>query len=156
MRATRDRNSRGSLSATLIAATYSASNFTFDRGSPEQLGAGDPLVGHTAIISGTATKDATTVAFTIIVDSPEGRKLVGAPFEADVGQDATGALSLRFNTLDPLEGDGLFDAIDFSALDADGDGELVIEPDVPDVEDAYDAFRRVFQTHDHYSIHFRE
>lgn len=142
--------------ATLITATYSAANFTFGRGSAEELGDADPLVGHTAILSGAATRDGRTTAFTIVVDSPEGRELIGAPFEATVGADATGTLNLRFNTADALEGDTVFDAIDFAALDADDDGVIVIEPDVVEVEDAYNTFRRTLQTHDHYSIEFQE
>jgi len=142
--------------ATLIAATYSAANFTFGHGAVETLGADDPLVGHTAILSGTATKDSLTTSFTIVVDSPEGRELVGAPFEATLGENATNTLNLRFNTVDALEGDTVFDAIDFLALDSDGDGVVAIEPDVGEVEDAYNAFRRAFQTHDHYSITLQE
>lgn len=142
--------------ATLIAATYNAANFTFGRGSAEDLGDEDPLVGHTAVLSGAATRGGQTTTFTIIVDSPKDRELVGAPFEATLGADAAGTLNLRFNTVDVLEGDTVFDAIDFSALDADSDGVVVIEPGVAEVEDAYNTFRRVFQTHDHYSIELQE
>lgn len=140
--------------ATLIATTYSAANFGFGRGSAEGLDAEDPLVGHTAIVSGSATKDGVTTAFTIVVDSPEDRELVGAPFDASLDEDAAGTLALRFNTADALEGDTLFDGLDFAALDADGDGELVIQPDAAEAElaAAYDLFRRTLQTHDHYAV----
>lgn len=142
--------------ATLIALRYSAANFTFGRGSAEQLSAGDPLLGHTAILAGTATKGASTISFTIVVDSPEGRELVGAPFEADLGADATGTLAFRFNVLDPLEGDTLFDGVDFAGLDTDADEQVVIEPDDAEFDEAYNVLRRQFQTHDHFSIHYLE
>jgi hypothetical protein len=142
--------------ATLIAGTYSAANFTFARGAADDLGADDPLVGHTAIVTGTATKDGQTTTFTFVVDSPEGRVLVGAPFEAEVTEDAAGTLNIQFHPADALEGDTLFDAIDFAALDGDGDGAVTVSPDDPDVEDAYILFRRTFQTHDHYTITYEE
>ncbi|MEN0062498.1 MAG: hypothetical protein AAGA48_10130 [Myxococcota bacterium] len=142
--------------ATLIAGTYSASNFTFGRGSAEHLDAEDPLVGHTAIISGTATKNGLTMPFTIVVDSPEGRELIGAPFEATIDENATGTLNLQFNTLDATEGDTVFDGVDFATLTADGVGVVVIEPNRVEVEDAYNTFRRVFQTHDHFNLEHRE
>ena len=142
--------------ATLIAGTYSASNFTFGRGSAEHLGADDPLVGHTAVLAGTARKDGLTTPFTIIVDSPDERELVGVPFDATVGEDDTATLRFQLHTLDGLEGDTLFDGIDFGTLHADGDDVVVIEPSVAEVEDAYDTFRRVFQTHDHYRLELQE
>ncbi len=141
--------------ATLIAGTYSGSNFTFGRGA-DGLDADDPLVGHTAVISGTATRGGTTTSFTVVVDSPEGRELVGAPFDAEIGADADGTLYLAFRPVDTFEGDTLFDAIDFAALDIDADGVVTIEPGVPEVEDAYVLFRRTFQTHDHYVVSYEE
>lgn len=142
--------------ATLLAATYTAANFTFGRGSADALGADDPLAGHTAVMAGVATKDGAVVTFTIVVDSPAGRVLVGIPFDAKISGGATGAIQLRLDTADPFEGDTLFDDLDFAALDADGDGSIRIEPDVAEVEAAYNSFRRTFQTHDHYSVHFQE
>lgn len=138
--------------ATLIAERYSAANFTFSRGSSEALGEDHALVGHTAIFVGTATKDGNETAFTIVVDSPEDRELVGVPFEATIASDDTRTLGLQLTPLDATEGDTLFDAIDFATLDVDGDGHISIAPDIAAVEDAYNVFRRTFQTHDHYRI----
>lgn len=143
-------------SATLITGNYTAANFTFGRGTAELLSADDELLGHTAIISGTAKKGGTSTNFTIVVDSPAGRDLVGVPFEAKVSGDSTGELKFRFHTVDPLGDDTLFDGLDFSELDSDGDGVLRIEPEVVEVERAYNEFRRVFQTHNHYIIEFQE
>ena len=113
--------------ATLIVGTYTASNFDFERGSTALgLDASDALVGHTAHIAGTATRGVESVDFTIVIDSPLDRQLVGAPFEAVIGATATGALAFRFEPLDDLEGDTLFDTVDFAALDTDDDGVLLI------------------------------
>lgn len=143
--------------ATLIVGTYTAANFDFERGS-EALGleASDALIGHTAWLAGTATRDGETVTFTATVDSPLDRQLVGAPFEATISEGATGTLSYRFEIEDDLEGDTLFDTLDFAALDADGDGELAIVAGVTAVEAAYNALRRTFQTHDHFRIVYEE
>lgn len=142
--------------ATLLAGTYHGANFTFSHAEAADLPDGDPLIGHTAWLSGTASKDGATVAFTIVVDSPVGRELVGAPFDATLDEEARGALHLRLETVDPSEGDTLFDDLDFAALDADGDGALHIGPDIAEVEGAYHAFRRTFQTHDHYTVRHEE
>ncbi len=142
--------------ATMIATTYRAANFTFGRGSRDTLPPQDPLIEHTALVSGVATKGGDTTAFTIIVDAPRGRQLVGAPAEFSVDDNDAGALLLRLHTADPLEGDTMFDGLDFTTLDADGDGALRIAPDLPEVEDAYNTFRRVFLTHDHYSVQHQE
>ena len=47
---------------------------------------------------------------------------------------------------------------DFSTLDTDGDGTLVIAPSSSEAmtQEAYNLFRRTFQTHDHYSITHQE
>ena len=136
--------------ATLLVGSYGGANFTFGRGTAERLPAGDPLVGHTARIAGEATRDDTSWAFTIVVDSPEGRELVGAPFEGEMHGDALGSLRLRILAQDPYEGDTLFDGIDFQALDRDGDGVVTLLPD--DGEEASNLFRRTFQTHDHFEV----
>ena len=143
--------------ATLIAGTYTAANFTFDRGSVDAgLSPDDVLVGHTARLTGQAERAGTRVDFTVVVDSPDGRELVGAPFEASIGEEATGILALRFTLVDPIEGDTLFDGVDFAALDDDRDGQVSIEPEVPNVETAYHRLRRTFQSHDHFSVHHEE
>jgi len=143
--------------ATLLPGQYTAANFTFSRGSVEaELDEGDPLIGHTAILEGTATNGSEPIGFVIVLDSPEGRELVGAPFEASVRENSTGRLALRFVTADPLEQDTVFDGLEFEALDADDDGQVRIEPNVEEVEEAYNTFRRTFQTHDHFEVRYDE
>lgn len=151
--------------ATLIVGDYTAANFTFRRAQADELPAGDPLIGHTALLQGTAVKDGESVAFTLLIDSPIDRQLVGAPFEYTVTQDTNVALGVRMLDTDPYEGDHLFDGIDFSGLDAaDGsaDGNVVlVDPElVPEqadlLLDTYNRIRRDFQTHDLFDIEARE
>lgn len=143
--------------ATLIVGDYTAANFVFRRANAEELAADDPLVGHTALLQGSASKDGEVVAFTLLIDSPIDRELVGAPFEYTVDETTQAQLGVRLLDTDPIEGDHLFDGIDFAALDAaDGaaDGTLVlVDPELEPAQaqaqdDAYNHIRRDFQTHD--------
>lgn len=144
--------------ATLIAGRYRAANFSFGHGTHPSLSPEDPLKGHTATLRGTATKMGVTTTFQITVDAPKDRKLIGAPFEAQIKADPKPNASLRFifNTRDTLEGDTLFDGIDFGALDRDQDGFVTIAPGIAEVENAYHTFRRVFLSHDHYRVMLQE
>ncbi len=141
--------------ATLLVGSYQSANFTFVRATEaDGVAAADPLMGHTALLSGTATKDAATVEFSVIIDSPEGRQLIGAPFDFELKEASTERLGVRLLTEDPQEGDTLFDGVDFAALDVDGDGQVSIDPastEAPVVA-AYNLLRRTFQTHDHFDV----
>ena len=77
-------------------------------------------------------------------------QLVGAPFEATLDSDSDGQITFRLELIDPVEGDTLFDDVDFLSLDPDSDGLVRIAPGVSHVEDAYNHVRRTFQTHDHW------
>ncbi len=139
--------------ATLLVGKYRSADMTLARATDEDVGASDPLLGHTALLSGTASRDDQELDFLLIVDSPSGRELVGIPFEHEVKEGGP-ALVLRLLTRDPLEQDTLFDGIDFALLDVDADGEVVVEPaatDAPTVA-AYNRFRRTLQTHDHFRV----
>lgn len=142
--------------ATLIAGTYKSANFTFARASANTIGTNDALTGHTAVVSGIATRGASSVAFTFVIDSPEGRELTGIPFDATLEESAGGSLKLALEPIDPFEGDTILDGVDFEAVDADGDGFVLIQPDDPETEDAYNIFRRTLQTHDHYILRHQE
>jgi hypothetical protein len=105
------------------------------------------------------------VAFTVVIDSPLDREIVGAPFEVSVSEDSTFEIGLRMLSRDPFEGDHLFDGIDFAQLDAlDGatDGAVVlVDPETngdvgPELADAYYQIRREFQTHDLFDAIVRE
>jgi hypothetical protein len=146
--------------ATLLVGSYQALNFTlsYAEGDEGAGDAGDPLVGHTATLSGTATKGDASVEFNIVLDSPVGRELVGIPFEQRITTATKHALALQLRPLDPLEMDTLFDGIDFVALDGDGDLHVRIEPQAIDEATvaAYNAVRRELQSHDHFVVHARK
>lgn len=144
--------------ATLIVGDYTALDFRLARAGADEVDESDPLFGHTALLAGTATgSDGTIVAFTVVIDSPLDREIVGVPFDAEVAEDSTFELGLRMLSSDPFEGDHLFDGIDFALLDeVDGavDGVvLLVDPETtagigPELTDAYYQIRRDFQTHD--------
>lgn len=143
----------------LTEARAIVENFTFTRaGIEDGLGPDDPLLGHTALLRGTAVREGVRIEFVAILDSPEGQELVGAPFSFEVRAGRRERLGVRLATRDPLEGDSLFDGIDFVVLDMDGDGSLVIAEAAgePAVIEAYHRLRRTFQTHDHFDIQLRE
>ncbi len=151
--------------ATLIVGEYTAANFLFRRASADELAPGDPLTGHTAILAGTATQGEQAIAFTLVIDSPLDRQLVGAPFEATIEEQSEVELGFQWLSADPYEGDHFFDGIDFAALDAaDGAVDQVVilidperDPAMPAaLVDAYDNLRRDFQTHDLFDIVTRE
>ena len=142
--------------ATLIAGSYRATNFTFGFGSDNLLTPDDPLVAHTAVLLGMASKGERIISFMIMIDAPENRKLMGVPFDAMIEADTKGELRLRFNAVDPAEGDTIFDKIDFVDLDEDEDDMIVIAPNLDEVDEAYHTLRRDFLTHDHYSVEFTE
>ncbi|MEM1348637.1 MAG: hypothetical protein AAGI01_08790 [Myxococcota bacterium] len=144
-------------SATLLAGTYASANFTFARAAADTPGADDVLAGHTAVLSGVAsTRGAPPITFTFVIDSPEDRELLGIPFDAEIEESSAGSLSLSLEPVDPFEGDTLMDGIDFIKLDQDADGVVLVEPNDPDTEGAYNVFRRILQTHDHYIFQYQE
>jgi hypothetical protein len=140
--------------ATLLVGTYESMNLTLASADSADVENEDPLLGHTAYIVGTASSDAGTLTFEVIIDSPAGRQLIGIPFEEKVSERAGEVLALRLSPHDALENDSLFDGVDFAALDGDGDGSLWIEPSSADegVVDAYNHIHRAFQAHDHFVV----
>ena len=140
--------------ADLIVGAYESSNFTFGQATASDgLGAGDPLLGHTAHLRGQATKDGVAHRFQIELDAPADRQLVGAPFKAQITTSTDVTVGFELMTRDPLEGDTLFDGIDFGALPLGAEGvELRADSPDPAVVDAYNCLRRTFMTHDHFKL----
>jgi hypothetical protein len=140
--------------ASLIVGQYHSANFVFSRATGTDVDEEDPLLGHTALLRGTATKGGQSVSFSALIDSPKDRQLVGIPFEAKLDEASDVALHLLLKTVDTLEGDTLFDGLDFLDLDEDENGELEIVPDSKseNLEKAYNLLRRTLQTHDHFQI----
>jgi hypothetical protein len=135
--------------AILLEAEYSGTNFSFTRARAEDVTPDDPIVGHTFEIVGTATLDGEAWQFSVLLDQDEGRRVVGLPLALDLrADDEDVELGLELFTRDPVEGDTIFDEIDFALLDDDGDHVIVIEPDT----EAYNYLRRSTQAHDHYGV----
>src|SRR5690606_25529179 len=140
--------------ASLIVGQYRSANFIFSRAGEAELQENDPLRGHTALLRGTATKHEQTVSFLALIDSPKDRELVGIPFEFKLEETSNVVLHLQLKILSTLEGDTLFDGLNFLALDEDDDGEVEFTPEngSENLADAYNRLRRKLQTHDHFEI----
>jgi hypothetical protein len=139
--------------ASLLEGDYEGANFGFRRGTREDgLADGDPLLGHTIALEGTARSGDRTIAFDAQIDIDEGALMVGAPFVLAVERDmADATLALELLPSDPVDGKSVWSGIDFAALDQDGDGAVSIRPG----DDAHNVLRRNFQTHNHYAIAVR-
>ncbi len=140
--------------ASLLVGSYHSANFVFTVASDEDVKEDDPLLGHSALLRGIATKDGKVVSFLALIDSPEDRQLTGIPFEYELEETSDVVLQIRLETVDELEGDTLFDGLDFLELDDDSDGEVEIVPGAESdgLLDAYNLLRRTLQTHDHFEI----
>ena len=141
--------------ATLLEGKYTNANFIFIRASDDDVGPDDELLSHTAILRGSADKGDRSIEFLALIDSPDDRPLTGVPFEFEVKASSPRAeLHLFLELRDPLEGDSLFDGLDFLALDEDDDGQVSILPESDDatLSDAYNLLRRTLQTHDNYEV----
>lgn len=141
--------------ATMLAADYSGANFTFAVAeAADGLDAEDPLVGHTFLLGGEATRGGTTVDFVAYVDQDDDRAIVGLPLTFSATEDSTERLGLRFDAVDTIEAETVFDGIDIVALDHDGDGFVEISMD--DNTEAWATLRRNLQVHDHYAVEVLE
>lgn len=138
--------------ATMLAADYSGANFTFARAQPQDgVAADDPIIGNTFDIAGTANYEGQTVTFEVQLAQDDGRRIVGLPLDLSVDAETERSIGLTLHLQDPFESDTAFDAIDFLALDADGDGHVQIVEGT----EAYNRLRRNLQTHDHYGTKVR-
>jgi hypothetical protein len=140
--------------ADLIVGAYESANFTFGQATAgDGLSDDDPLVGHTAHLRGQATRNGVVHVFQIELDAPVDRQLVGAPFQVEVTTSTTATVGFELMTRDPLEGDTLFDGVDFGALPLGPEGvELRGDSGDPASVDAYNGLRRTFMTHDHFKL----
>ncbi|HKY40291.1 MAG TPA: hypothetical protein VJN18_30360 [Polyangiaceae bacterium] len=140
--------------ATLLVGTYQSVNLTLASASTEDVEKGDPMLEHTAYLSGIASSQAGTWGFEVVLDSPAGRQLIGILFEEKVAETTAETLALHLSPLDRLENDTLLDGVDFAALDADADGHVLIDSAATDeaVVTAYNLIHRVFQSHDHFMV----
>ncbi len=128
---------------TFLPGRYNGMNFGFDAALEG---------GHTARLEGTATRDGRSVAFIANLDVPAGSQLVGAPAALELTADTRPTLAVQFVPKDSDSAITVFDLVDFAALDADGDGEVSIEPG----SEAANVMRRALQSHVFYAVHAQE
>lgn len=132
--------------ARLLVGDYHSVNFTLGKATAaDELANADALLSHTAVLRGRAVKSERAIDFTVLITSPSDRQITGVPFGSTITGNSHTSLRLRFNTKDALEGDTLFDDIDFTALDRDGDGHVMLsEAGKLELEGVHDAsVRRV-------------
>jgi hypothetical protein len=140
-------------SGTLLAGDYTGSNFLFRRaGAVDDLEPGDPIDGHSIHLIGSIERDGDSWSVEMIIDIDEGTPLVGAPFDVSLTEARAPTIALELATIDPFEGDTLFDGVDFADLDTDADGAITIEPG----SDTHNVVRRAFARHDHYLVNTRQ
>jgi hypothetical protein len=137
--------------ATMLTSEYTGANFTFAvADASDGLDAADPLIGHTFVLAGTATRGDVEVEFVAYVDQDEDREIIGLPLSFSPNEDSTERLGIQFDPVDPVEGDTIFDGIDFVGLDEDEDGFVELSAD--DHPEAWALLRRALQEHDHYAV----
>ena len=138
--------------AELLQTRYTGANFTFTRAEAgDRLEPDDPMIGHTFDIAGVARRDGQSWTFQLVLDQDEDRRVVGLPLDLDVDDGTQDVLALSLALQDPVEGDTVWDGLDFAALDEDGDGHVVIDAGT----EAYNRVRRNLQAHDHYGVTLR-
>lgn len=136
--------------ARLLSGDYQSANFTLRRaGDSDGLAADDPVRGHTFHIEGVASQAGQSLPFQAVLDIDEGTRMIGALFPVRITDDATGPLVMQVLTVDPFEGDTMFDGVDFARLPLSGGGPRV---DIVPGQDAHNILRRRVQVHDHYAI----
>ena len=138
--------------ATLLEVDYSGANFTFAIAeASDGLAEDDPLIGHTFLLAGTATRGGVEVEFVAYVDQDEDRSIIGLPLRFTATQSSTEQLALLF---DPAEGDTIFAEVDIVSLDEDADG--FVEISAEQHPEAWANLRRNLQVHDHYAVEVLE
>jgi len=145
-------------SATLLVGSYASANFIFTRAELGDVAEDDPLLGHSTRLAGLASKEGTQISFEVSFSSPEGRELVGVPSEARVDDGQRLRMLFQLNPFDVVEGQTLFDDVDFSSLELDTEGHARIteDSDDPAAVAALNQIRRTFQTHDHFKFTLAE
>ncbi len=137
--------------ATLLTADYAGANFTFCLAeAADGLESDDALLGHTFVLGGEASRDGVTVEFLATIDEDEDRAIIGLPLAFSATEDSTQRLALRFDPVDTIEADTVFDGVDILALDDDRDG--FVEISAEENTEAWATMRRNLQVHDHYAV----
>lgn len=139
--------------ATLLEGSYKSANLSLGRWSKaEDPDDDEDRVGCTALLWGIARRDDEMLEFHALIAVPEDSIVTGVPFEFVVESGIPVALYLELRTFDEIEGDTLFDGIDFAELDLDDDGVARIVPGAASkpTMDAHLSLSQALQTHDNY------
>lgn len=136
--------------ATLFAGDYEGANLRLALADTTHgLAESDPLVGHGAYLAGEASRDGRTVRFEARLALPDPAVIVGLPFSLSAGPNTRDTLGLALTALDPVEGDTLFDGLDFGPLaDLEPTADTPLTLDGP----ANNRLRRAFFSHDFFNI----
>ena len=138
--------------ANLLSGSYQAINFSFRTATEGQLEPSDPLIGHTVHVQGVAVKSDEggdeTIPFDMLLYIEPETLMLGGIYQHEVTATTQATLSLEFLTIDPYEGDSVFDGIDFASIARNEQGHVVIAPGMAE----HNIARRTFQIHDHYRI----
>jgi hypothetical protein len=138
--------------STLLTGDYDGASFLFRTAGPgDDLDPGDPLLGHSIHLEGSIERDTEIWTVEMLLDIDEGTALVGAPFDYTLTEAEAPTIALELATIDPFEGDTIFDGVELADLDPDGDGAISIAPG----SEAHNALRRAFTRHDHYIVEAR-
>lgn len=144
-----DGTERALGTATLLAGDYHGANLAFRAAAAaDGLVAADPMMGHVFHLTGVASRAGVDHPFDAVIDLEADAVLIGAVFDATITEATTGTLRLAFLPVDPIEGDTIYDGLDFATLAAP-DGTVAIRP----ASVAHNVLRRPLQTHDAYAIH---
>lgn len=135
--------------AALLEGAYQGMNLYFRTADESDgLDEDDPLLGHTAYLAGTAEREDRVIAFTAVLDTlADNTRMIGAPFSFTVTETTEATLGITVYTIDPSEGDTLFDGLDFGAL-ADETDTVAIVPGDP----AHNILMKTLERHDHYGV----
>jgi len=132
----------------LVCGEYHGANLLFIRANGQfGLAGDDPLTGHHIHLEGSVSRGGEVTGFEAVMDMPDGASAIGMIMSLDIDEYTAVTLALR---LLPTSSQGatLFDGIDFSVLDSNGDGEVMIEPG----HEEHNRIQRAFLKHDFYEV----
>ncbi len=142
--------------AEAVLADLDSVDFLRIAATADDVGDDDPLLGHAAVLTGSATDGERTVVFEARIGVDDDTAVQGAPLSPALtlveGDSGTVAIALQVG--DPFEDDTLFDGVDFgAAADASGvagsaEEPLLLLPGDPD----HNRVRRGLVSHDHYVV----
>jgi hypothetical protein len=141
--------------ATLLEGDYRSASFAFGRAAAEDgLPGDDALLGHSALLRGSATRGDVRRDFLIVLDADDGQGVAGMPFDAGVRAGEPLAIGFELLPVDPIDRATLFDEIDFARLPLADDGVVRIVSSSSDaaLAAAYERISAAFQAATHFRM----